>query len=57
MTRRRHPRRGAAVAVENVRALRGQSTIIAITHRPAFLDIADRVYELSDGQVVATDRR
>ncbi|HSF96031.1 MAG TPA: ATP-binding cassette domain-containing protein, partial [Thermohalobaculum sp.] len=43
--------------VENVRALRGQSTIIAITHRPAFLDIADRVYELSDGQVVATDRR
>jgi ATP-binding cassette subfamily C protein len=42
--------------VENIRALRGQSTIIAITHRAAFLDIADRVYELADGRLLVTDR-
>ena len=39
--------------VENIRALRGRSTIIVITHRPAFLEIADRIYDLVDGQVVA----
>ena len=42
--------------VENIRALRGQSTIIVITHRAAFLTIADQIYELSDGKVVTTDR-
>jgi ATP-binding cassette subfamily C protein len=40
--------------VANIRALRGGSTIIAITHRPALLEIADQVYALSDGQVVST---
>ncbi|HET6592803.1 MAG TPA: ABC transporter ATP-binding protein [Thermohalobaculum sp.] len=40
--------------VANIRTLRGATTIIAITHRPAFLGIADRVYELSDGQIVST---
>ena len=42
--------------VENILALRGQSTIIAITHRAAFLDIADQIYELADGRVVSTDK-
>jgi ATP-binding cassette subfamily C protein len=42
--------------VENILALRGESTVIAITHRAAFLDIADHIYELSDGRVVSTDK-
>ncbi len=42
--------------VENIFALRGQSTVIAITHRAAFLDIADQIYELSEGRVVSTDK-
>ncbi len=43
--------------VENIRALAGETTILAITHRPAFLEIADQVCELADGRLVATDRR
>jgi len=42
--------------IENILALRGQSTIIAITHRTAFLDIADQVYELANGRVVSTGK-
>jgi ATP-binding cassette subfamily C protein len=35
----------------NVRALDGSFTILAITHRPAWVDVADRVYELAPGGV------
>ena len=42
--------------IENILALRGESTVIAITHRAAFLDIADQIYELADGRVVSTDK-
>jgi ABC-type bacteriocin/lantibiotic exporter with double-glycine peptidase domain len=42
--------------VDNIAALRGQSTVIAITHRTAFLDIADRIYELGNGRVVSIDK-
>ena len=42
--------------VENIRALRSEATIIAITHRAAFLEIADQIYELADGRVVSTDK-
>jgi ATP-binding cassette subfamily C protein len=31
----------------NVRALDGRLTIIAITHRPAWVDVADQLYELA----------
>lgn len=37
--------------VQNIRTLRGKVTVIAITHRPAFVEIADRVYHLAHGQV------
>ncbi|MDC0116021.1 ABC transporter ATP-binding protein/permease [Octadecabacter sp.] len=37
--------------VQNIRSLAGRVTVIAITHRPAFLSIADRVYHLLDGKV------
>ncbi|MEM9761195.1 MAG: ABC transporter ATP-binding protein [Pseudomonadota bacterium] len=38
--------------VENIRALKGATTIVAITHRAALLEIADRVYALSAGRVM-----
>ncbi len=41
--------------VQNIRGLGGQVTVIAITHRPAFVDIADRVYHLLDGKVSSSD--
>jgi len=42
--------------VANILALHGEDTIIAITHRAAFLGIADRIYELSEGRVISTDK-
>jgi ATP-binding cassette subfamily C protein len=40
-----------AEIVENIAGLRGVYTIVAITHRPAWTEIADRLYRVSDGQV------
>jgi ATP-binding cassette subfamily C protein len=37
----------------NIVALREQTTVLAVTHRPAFLDIATRVYHLEEGAVRA----
>ncbi|MBL8660781.1 MAG: ABC transporter ATP-binding protein [Rhodospirillales bacterium] len=34
-----------------LRAMAGSITVLAITHRPAFLHIADRIYKLEDGLV------
>ena len=42
--------------VQNIHGLAGQVTIIAITHRPAFVGIADRVYHLLDGKVSSVDK-
>ena len=36
---------------DNVRALDGALTILAITHRPAWLEVADRVYEVAPNGV------
>jgi ATP-binding cassette, subfamily C, bacterial len=36
---------------ENIMALSGQFTIVAITHRPAWKKIAGRVYNVADGSV------
>jgi ATP-binding cassette subfamily C protein len=38
-----------------LRTMSGSITTLAITHRPAFLDIADRIYKLQDGLVVAVE--
>ena len=43
-----------AEIVENIAGLRGQYTVVAITHRPAWGAIADRQYLVQDGQVVKT---
>lgn len=36
---------------ENITSLAGRYTIVSITHRPAWLAIADRVYRIDGGQV------
>ena len=38
--------------VKNIAGLRGQFTLLAITHRPAWTKIADRLYYVSDGNAV-----
>ena len=40
-----------AEIVDNIAGLRGSYTIIAITHRPAWTRIADRLYTVSGGKV------
>ncbi|UCF93634.1 MAG: ATP-binding cassette domain-containing protein, partial [Desulfobacterales bacterium] len=40
---------------KTLRGLRGQLTILAISHQPALLCAADRAYRLQDGVVVAAD--
>ncbi len=44
-----------AEIVQNISKLGKSRTIIAITHRPAFLDIANRVYHLDGGNVTASE--
>ncbi len=39
-----------AAIVSSIASLRGQYTIIAITHRPAWTEVADRLYEINDGE-------
>jgi ATP-binding cassette subfamily C protein len=36
---------------ENIQALSGKFTIVAITHKPAWTRIAERIYRVSEGQV------
>ncbi|MEX2649739.1 MAG: ABC transporter ATP-binding protein [Alphaproteobacteria bacterium] len=38
-----------AAICQTVRGLRGRTTILAISHRPALAAVADRVYRLTDG--------
>jgi ATP-binding cassette subfamily C protein len=45
-----------AAICETVRKLRGERTILAVTHQPALLNIADRVYRLENGVVQQTVR-
>jgi ATP-binding cassette, subfamily C, bacterial len=42
--------------VDNIAALRGRFTIIAITHRPAWTKIADRLYSLKGGRIAEARR-
>ena len=46
-----------AEIVGNIAALRGKYTIIAITHRPAWTAIADRLYKVAHGKVTAESIR
>ena len=38
--------------VQGIRDLAADMAVLAITHRPAFLEIADRLYRVADGRVV-----
>jgi ATP-binding cassette, subfamily C, bacterial len=38
--------------VQGIRDLADDMAVLAITHRPAFLEIADRLYRVADGRVV-----
>jgi len=40
-----------AEIIRNIAALGGQYTIIAITHRPAWTRVADRLYRVAAGTV------
>jgi ATP-binding cassette subfamily C protein len=44
------------VMCTNVRRLAKETAVLAITHRPAFLDIADSVYNVVDGEVRKLDK-
>jgi ATP-binding cassette subfamily C protein len=41
-----------AAICETLGTLRGELTILAISHQPAILDVAERAYRLEDGKVV-----
>lgn len=43
--------------VNNIASLRGLYTIVAITHRPAWTDIADRLYDVTSGHVREIERQ
>jgi ABC-type multidrug transport system fused ATPase/permease subunit len=45
----------AKLATGSSRGLAEQLAILAITHRPHFIEIADRVYELHQGRVDRID--
>jgi len=40
---------------DTVRSLRGRTTILAISHQPGLLEVADRVYRLSGGRIDELD--
>ncbi len=42
---------------ENIKALAGQFTIVAITHKPAWKLIADRIYNVAGGKVERVGKR
>ena len=48
------PRTEAGI-VENIAGLRGAYTIVAITHRPAWTQIADRLYRVAHGRTERQD--
>lgn len=45
-----------AEIVSNIRSLAHEFTIIVITHRDAWVDVADRLYEVADGRVSEVGR-
>ena len=41
----------------NIVQLRGRTTVLAVTHRPAFLEIATQVFQIDDGVALPGERR
>lgn len=46
-----------AAIVQNIAHLQGRYTIVAITHRPAWTEIADRLFDVDAGRVTEAPRR
>ncbi len=46
-----------AAVCETVRRLRGEMTLLVISHQPAILETADRIYRLEDGRITRADDR
>jgi ATP-binding cassette subfamily C protein len=46
-----------AAILETLQQLRGRLTILAISHQSALVGIADKVYRVKDGKIVATEDR
>ncbi len=46
-----------AAICSTLRQLRGEFTILAISHQPALLEVADRAYHLQDGRAVLVTQR
>jgi ATP-binding cassette subfamily C protein len=44
-----------AAICETLRGLRGQLTIVAVSHQPALAEFADAVYRLREGQLEGTE--
>jgi len=40
---------------QNIKQLSGQTSVLAITHRPALLEIADRIYKIEDGVAIHSE--
>ena len=45
-----------AAICRTLRALRGQLTIVAVSHQPALAEFADSVYRLSEGRLEGSER-
>jgi ATP-binding cassette subfamily C protein len=48
-----------AFVLTAIEALRGRATVLAISHQPALMDVADRIYRIADGkctEIEAADR-
>ena len=50
------PQSEAAIC-ETLRQLRGQLTILTISHQEALVKIADKAYHVQDGKIVSTENR
>jgi ATP-binding cassette subfamily C protein/ATP-binding cassette subfamily C protein LapB len=42
---------GSAAVARVITTLRGEATIVVVTHRPSHVALADRVFRLTDGQL------
>ena len=47
--------RADALLREELRALKGQATMVLVSHRPSLLALSDRRYDLEDGRLVRRD--
>jgi ATP-binding cassette subfamily C protein LapB len=47
---------GDSIIKEVLAKMKGHTTVVVVSHRPSILDIADRIYHLSDGRLTEKSR-